>query len=273
MNTGRPPSLSAEVENQATLLRINAVTHNFNKLRAVHDFNLVLKQGELVGIIGPNGAGKTTIFNLITGIYRASQGEITWEGANLVGLPPHEIVQMGVARTSQSIRLFPRLTVLDNICIAYHPHSGYGLWDSIFRTPHYHKMEAELIAKAQEFLSIFGLDQHQNKLAGSLSYGLQRRLEIARALASAPRLLLLDEPAAGMNHQEIEDLMKLIQVIRARFGLTIILVEHRMRLVMGVCEWLTVMNFGEVIAQDTPENVRQDSTVIDAYLGYQESAH
>jgi branched-chain amino acid transport system ATP-binding protein len=222
-----------------------------------------------VGLIGPNGAGKTTIFNLITGVYRATEGHAHYDGMDLVGLPSHEIIQMGLARTFQNIRLFASLTVLDNVRIAYHAHAGYTLVDSFARSGRFHRMEAEMTERSQELLGIFGLEERQNDIAGSLPYGLQRRLEIARALATRPRLLLLDEPAAGMNPQEIDQLMGLIHFIRDQFNLTILLVEHRMRLVMNICEWITVMDFGEIIAQGTPEQVRNDSGVIEAYLGRQ----
>ncbi len=266
---GRPTNLSPEVEARPVVLEIDGLTHYFDSLRAVHDFSVTLKEGELVGLIGPNGAGKTTVFNLITGVYRPTAGSIRYYGAQLVGLPSHEIIQMGIARTFQNIRLFANLTVLDNVLIAYHPHAGYGLGDAIFRTRRYREREKEMIERSQEFLEIFGLADRQNDLAGSLPYGLQRRLEIARALATQPRLLLLDEPAAGMNPQEIDQLMELIHFIRDRFRLTIFLVEHQMRLVMNICEWITVMDFGEIIARGKPEEVRTNEQVREAYLGRQ----
>ncbi|MGC9357315.1 MAG: ABC transporter ATP-binding protein [Anaerolineae bacterium] len=266
---GRPQGLPAEVESRPGILEVEGLTQFFGNLRAVHNFDLVLREGELAGLIGPNGAGKTTVFNLITGVYKPSAGEIRFRNVDLTDLPSHEIIQLGVARTFQNIRLFANLTVLDNVRIAYHPHAGYGLVDSIFRTGRFQAKEKEMADQAQEFLDIFGLAERQGDIAGSLPYGLQRRLEIARALATRPELLILDEPAAGMNPQEIDDLMELIHFIRDRFNLTILLVEHRMRLVMNICEWLTVMDFGEVIARGKPGEVRNNPGVVEAYLGRQ----
>jgi branched-chain amino acid transport system ATP-binding protein len=257
------------VTERPVVLDIDNVTHFFGSLRAVHDFDLVLHHGELAGLIGPNGAGKTTVFNLVTGVYNASEGSIRFRDVELVGLPSHQIIQMGIARTFQNIRLFSQLTVLDNVRIAYHPHAGYSLLDSVLQTRRFHAKEAEMTERAQDFLQIFGLASRQNEIAGGLPYGLQRRLEIARALAAQPRLLILDEPAAGMNPQEIDELMELIHFIRDRFDLTVLLVEHRMRLVMNICEWITVMDFGEVIARGDPSEVRSNPQVVEAYLGRQ----
>jgi branched-chain amino acid transport system ATP-binding protein len=264
---GRPEGLPADVEARPVMLRVEGLTQFFGNLRAVHDFDLTLKKGELAGLIGPNGAGKTTVFNLITGVYVPSDGRIRFQDVDLVGLPSHEIIQMGIARTFQNIRLFAKLSVLDNVRIAYHTHAGYSLLDSMLRNSRFRTKEREMTERAQELLDIFGLLERQNDEAGSLPYGLQRRLEIARALATQPQLLILDEPAAGMNPQEIDRLMELIHFIRDRFSLTILLVEHRMRLVMNICEWITVMDFGEVIARGKPEAVRNNPGVVEAYLG------
>jgi len=254
-------------DQRPVILEIEGLTHYFDSLKAVSNFSITLREGELVGLIGPNGAGKTTVFNLITGVYRPTAGSIRFRGIELVGLPSHEIIRLGIARTFQNIRLFANLTVLDNIRIAHHYLANYGLFDSFIRTPRFGKGEKEITELAQELLEIFGLADRQNDIAGSLPYGMQRKLEIARALATKPQLLLLDEPAAGMNPKEIDQLMELIHFIRDRFNLTILLVEHRMRLIMNICEWITVMDFGEIIARGKPEEVRNNPRVIEAYLG------
>jgi branched-chain amino acid transport system ATP-binding protein len=251
----------------APALEVRKLSKLFGGLRAVNDFELVVQQGELAGLIGPNGAGKTTVFNMISGLYVPSGGQILFYGEDIAGLEPYEVTQMGVGRTFQNIRLFQNLSVLDNVRIAYHPHSGYSMIDAILRNRQFNAQERELTERAQDFLAIFKLERIQNELAKNLPYGEQRRVEIARALASNPRLLLLDEPAAGMNPAEIVTLMDLIHFVRERFNLTILLIEHQMRFVMGICERITVMDFGEVIARGTPKEIQGNPRVIEAYLG------
>jgi branched-chain amino acid transport system ATP-binding protein len=250
------------------VLDIHELTKFFGGLCAVKNFSLSLPEDALWGLIGPNGAGKTTVFNLITGLIPLSSGEVVLGGEDRIdGLEPFEITRMGIARTFQNIRLFSNLTVLDNVRIAYHAHAGYGLSDSLLRTRKYTQKEKELTEQALEFLSIFKLEGIAGETAKNLPYGEQRRVEIARALACKPKLLLLDEPAAGMNPREIMELMDLVHFIRDRFKLTILLIEHQMRIVMGICEYITVMDFGEVIARGTPKEIQGNQTVIEAYLG------
>jgi branched-chain amino acid transport system ATP-binding protein len=250
-----------------TILDIRKATKFFGGLCAVKDFDIGLPTGSLRGLIGPNGAGKTTAFNLITGLTKLSSGEIEFKGERIDGLEPFEITRLGIARTFQNIRLFQNLSVLDNVRIAYHAHAGYALGDGILRTARFSKREREMTEKALDFLSIFKFNRIQDEVARNLPYGEQRRVEIARALACEPSLLLLDEPAAGMNPKEILELMDLIHFIRDRFKLTILLIEHQMRVVMGICEYITVMDFGEVIAQGSPVEIQNNEKVIEAYLG------
>lgn len=249
------------------MLEISGLTKNFGGIRAVDGVDLSIAEGELAGLIGPNGSGKTTVFNLVTGIYRPDGGSVTLDGRSLVGLPPHRINRLGIARTFQNIRLFRNLTVLDNVRIAQHSLREYGPLSALCRTERFSKGENELQVKIEHFLSIFMLQNRKNEIAGNLPYGDQRKLEIARALASEPRLLLLDEPAAGMNPNEVRMLMDFLLEIRERFRLTILLIEHQMRLVMGICQRLTVVDFGQVIARGAPSEIRGDSRVIEAYLG------
>ncbi len=257
----------ASMNKKKTVLELKQLCCHFGGLKAVHEVDLVLEEDALNGLIGPNGSGKTTMFNVITGIYEPTFGDVFFKGENINGLEPYVINQMGIARTFQNIRLFPDLTVLDNVRIAYHPHAGYGMRDAIMRTRNFTVKERELTEKAQDFLSVFNLQDRQAEIAKNLPYGEQRRLEIARALASEPKVLLLDEPAAGMNPKEVKTLMDLIHFIREKFNLTVLLIEHQMRVVMGICEHITVMDFGQVIARGSAHEVQSDSKVIEAYLG------
>ena len=237
-------------------LRYSGLTHFFGGLKAVSDFNLTFEGGELVGLIGPNGAGKTTIFNLICGVYRPTRGEVKIEGRSLVGLYPHQVTAMGIARTFQNIRLWPEMTVLDNIRVAHNYKLSYGFLDVILQTSRYRAAEKGIDRRAGEVLEILGLGDHAEELAKNLPYGLQRKVEIARALVIRPKLLLLDEPSAGMNLGEKEALVGLIRWIRKEFNLTIWLIEHEMRVVMNLCEKIQVLDFGETIAQGTPEEIQ-----------------
>lgn len=249
------------------LLEIKNLGISFGGLRAVDDVNLTIEKGQLFGLIGPNGAGKTTIFNLLTGVYRPTTGTIQIDGVHIVGKSPCDICKEGIARTFQNIRLFKKMTVLDNVKTALHNEDKYSVATSFFRLPGFHSHEKEMDKKVMEILQVFGLAEVANELASNLPYGKQRKLEIARALATNPKLLLLDEPAAGMNPNETAELMDTIRLVRDRYQITILLIEHDMKLVSGICEKILVLNFGTELAQGTPEVVLNNKEVITAYLG------
>lgn len=240
---------------------------SFGGLRAVNDFSVSIKKEQLYGLIGPNGAGKTTIFNLLTGVYKPDSGKIILDGTDVTGKSTIDINKAGIARTFQNIRLFSQLSVLDNVKVGLHNNHSYSTVESIFRLPRFHKVEKEMNEIAMELLEVFGLKEDANVQAQNLPYGQQRKLEIARALATKPKLLLLDEPAAGMNPNETEELMEMIRFVRDHFHMTILLIEHDMKLVSGICEKLTVLNFGEVLCEGKTSDVLNDPQVVTAYLG------
>ena len=249
------------------LLEVNKLSISFGGLRAVDDFNVTIEKGCLYGLIGPNGAGKTTIFNLLTGVYKPNEGVIKLDGENITGKKTIDINQAGVARTFQNIRLFKNLTVAENVKVGLHNHLKYNTFSGILRLPKYRRIEKEMTEQAMELLKVFDLDGEADTLAANLPYGKQRKLEIARALATKPKLLLLDEPAAGMNPNETQELMDTIRFVRDHFEMTILLIEHDMKLVSGICEELTVLNFGRVLCQGKTSDVLNNPEVIKAYLG------
>lgn len=249
------------------LLEVTNLGISFGGLRAVNGFHLNIEKGCLYGLIGPNGAGKTTVFNLLTGVYKPDEGIIRLDGENIVGKKTIDINKAGIARTFQNIRLFKDLTVLDNVKAGLHNHYKYSTLEGILRLPNYWKMEKAMDEKALELLKVFDLDGEAQTLASNLPYGKQRKLEITRALATEPKLLLLDEPAAGMNPNETKELMETIRFVRDHFDMTILLIEHDMKLVSGICEKLTVLNFGQVLAEGDTADVLNNPEVIKAYLG------
>ena len=251
----------------STLLDVKDLSISFGGLHAVDDFNISIKKGQLYGLIGPNGAGKTTVFNLLTGVYKPNEGKILLDGVDITGKNTIEINKEGIARTFQNIRLFKDLSVLDNVKVGLHNHYKYSTIEGILRLPRYYKTEKAMNEQALDLLKVFDLDQEAAFLASNLPYGKQRKLEIARALATEPKLLLLDEPAAGMNPNETQELMDTIRFVRDHFDMTILLIEHDMKLVSGICEKLTVLNFGQVLACGETSDVLRNPEVVKAYLG------
>lgn len=262
---------------EAPILKITDLTVDFGGLRAVSRFSTELRKGELLGIIGPNGAGKTTIFNAITGMYKPTTGSILFNPdgrpVELVGLSPYQISRLGIARTFQNIRLFKELSALENVMIAYLKNINYGVLQAVIHGPAYHREERRAREHAKALLTTLGLVHRANEVAKNLPYGEQRRLEIARALATSPRVLLLDEPGAGMNPQEIKELMGFILTVKEQFELTVILIEHHMDIVMGICRRIMVLDYGETIAEGSPEEIKNDQKVIEAYLGEEVAEH
>lgn len=254
-------------ENASVMLEVKNLSIQFGGLRAVDGLNMKINKGQLYGLIGPNGAGKTTVFNMLTGVYKPTTGGIFLEGMNIAGKTPVEINRSGIARTFQNIRLFKNMSVLDNVKAGLHNQMEYTWIEGVLRLPRYWKAEKQMNERALELLRVFSLDGERDTLASNLPYGKQRKLEIARALATNPKLLLLDEPAAGMNPNETAELMDTIRFVREKFDMTILLIEHDMKLVSGICEEVTVLNFGQELAQGETSKVLNDPKVITAYLG------
>ncbi len=253
--------------NEKVLLDVEGISISFGGLKAVNNFSIKIKKNELYGLIGPNGAGKTTVFNLLTGVYKPDTGRIILDGDVLTGKKTIEINRSGIARTFQNIRLFSNLSVIDNVKVGLHQHHEYSLFEGVTHLGRYRRVEKEMTEKAHELLKVFELDEFAEFKASQLPYGKQRKLEIARALATDPKLLLLDEPAAGMNPQETQELMDTIRFVRDRFDMTVLLIEHDMKLVSGICDRLTVLNFGQMLAEGETRTVLNNPEVIKAYLG------
>ena len=249
------------------MLEVTDLGISFGGLRAVDALNITIEKGELYGLIGPNGAGKTTVFNMLTGVYKPTDGKILLDGKDITGMKTTNINKLGIARTFQNIKLFKQMSVLDNVKAGLHNHYKYSTMSAILRLPSYFKKEKAMDKRAYELLEVFGLQGYARTLASNLPYGQQRKLEIARALATEPKLLLLDEPAAGMNPNETQELMDTIKIVREKFGVTILLIEHDMRLVSGICERLTVLNFGKLLAEGDTDTVLNNPEVISAYIG------
>jgi branched-chain amino acid transport system ATP-binding protein len=249
------------------LLQIDGITLFFGGLRAVHEFGMEIEPGQVRGLIGPNGAGKTTVFNIITGMYKPTKGSILFEGRSIVGLPEHEIASLGIGRTFQNMRLWRHMTVLEHVKLAQYSRIEYGLLGAFLGTPKRHRQEAEFKDKAYALLELMGVARFADQKITGLPYGVQRRVEIARAMALQPKLLLLDEPTAGMNTEELAEMIQIVRKIKNEFNLAILLIEHRMKFIMDLCDRIQTLDFGEVIAEGTPEEIRNNPRVIDAYLG------
>ncbi len=254
------------------LLQIDSLTHYFGGLRAVYDFDLEIEKGEVRGLIGPNGAGKSTIFNLITGMYKPTEGQIRFKNVDLVGRRSYEIAALGIGRTFQNLHLWRHITVLDHVRLAQYSKINYGLMDAFFGTRRWQRDEKEITDRAYSLLEMMGVKQFAHEVVTNLPYGVQRRVELARAMAVEPELLLLDEPTAGMNPEEMVEMMAVIRQIHGEFGPAIYLIEHRMKVVMDLCEYIQTLNFGEVIGEGTPDEIRSNPVVIEAYLGKEAEA-
>ncbi|WP_124949756.1 ABC transporter ATP-binding protein [Sulfuriferula thiophila] len=249
------------------IIRVEGISKHFGGIRALHEVSLSVRKGEILGLIGPNGAGKTTLFNILTGLYTASSGQLWFNNQTMLGMKPHQVLQLGIARTFQNIRLFADMSVLENVMVGRHARTHAGIIGAILRNRGTRIEEAAIRQRAQELLALVGITRHSNTLAKNLSYGDQRRLEIARALATVPQVLALDEPAAGMNPAERDTLKQLIRTLRDQLGLTLIVIEHDVKLMMSLCDRIAVLDFGEKIAEDVPAQIRTNPRVISAYLG------